>query len=255
MAELAARGVTEITLLGQNVNAYGKDLGINEGFAALLEEIDKIEGIRWIRFMTSHPRDFSFSAVERMAGLKKLCTQFHLPVQAGSDRILQLMRRGYTVAQFVDLIKLVRSNIKDVTVTTDIICGFPTETEKEFEGTMRLVRSVCFDSAFMYYFSPRSGTDAAEMGGQLPLELRKRRLAELIEVQNGISLQISRGLIGRELEVLVDKPTARSDGHLTGKTSGGRAVDFKGAAQLVGSYQKVIVEKARNWTLSGKLSV
>jgi tRNA-2-methylthio-N6-dimethylallyladenosine synthase len=163
--ELARRGVKEITLLGQNVNAYGKDLGMKEGFAELLEEIETIDGIHWVRFMTSHPRDFSAAAIERISRLGKVCEQYHLPVQAGSDRILTMMKRGYTRAHYLDLVAKVRSCVPDVSLSTDIICGFPGETEEEFGETLALIRQVRYESAFMYYYSPREGTAAASIAG------------------------------------------------------------------------------------------
>ncbi len=251
--ELAQKGVTEITLLGQNVNAYGRDLGMQEGFACLLEEVEKIDGIRWVRFMTSHPRDFSNEAIERIAALSKVCEQYHLPVQAGSNRVLKAMKRGYTREKYLDLIAQVRRNIKDVSLSTDIICGFPGETEEDFEQTMALVRNVRYESAFMYYYSPRQGTEAANLGNQIPEKERKERLARLIELQNNIALEESQKQLHREVEVLVDSISSKRETHVAGKTRSGRVVDFPGNKSLIGSYVKVRIEKARIWTLSGKL--
>lgn len=251
ITELAGRGVKEITLLGQNVNAYGKDLGIKEGFATLLERIEKIDGISWVRFMTSHPRDFSLETVKRMAQLKKVCEQYHLPVQAGSNRILAEMKRGYTREHYLELIAQVRENIQDVSLSTDIICGFPGETEAEFNDTLDLIKQVRYETAFMYYYSPREGTAAATMPGQIDEEIRKARLAKLIEVQNGIGLEESLKLVGQTFEVLVESEAARHEGHLVGKTRTGRSVDFPGSRDLIGSFVEVTVKKARNWTLSG----
>lgn len=251
ITELAGRGVKEITLLGQNVNAYGKDLGIKEGFATLLERIEKIDGINWVRFMTSHPRDFSLETVKRMAQLKKVCEQYHLPVQAGSNRILTEMKRGYTREHYLELIAQVRENIQSVSLSTDIICGFPGETEAEFNDTLDLIKQVRYETAFMYYYSPREGTAAATMPGQIDEEIRKARLAKLIEVQNGIGLEESLKLVGQTLEVLVESEAARNVGHLVGKTRTGRSVDFAGSRDLIGSFVDVTIQKARNWTLSG----
>jgi len=251
ITELAGRGVKEITLLGQNVNAYGKDLGIKEGFATLLERIEKIDGISWVRFMTSHPRDFSLETVKRMAQLKKVCEQYHLPVQAGSNRILAEMKRGYTREHYLELIAQVRENIQSVSLSTDIICGFPGETEAEFNDTLDLIKQVRYETAFMYYYSPREGTAAATMPGQIDEEIRKARLAKLIEVQNGIGLEESLKLVGQTLEVLVESEAARNVGHLVGKTRTGRSVDFAGSRDLIGSFVDVTIQKARNWTLSG----
>jgi tRNA-2-methylthio-N6-dimethylallyladenosine synthase len=252
--DLAAKGVQEITVLGQNVNAYGKDIGVTDGFPRLLEALQDIDGVRWIRFITSHPRDFDPETVKRLARLSKVCEQFHLPVQAGSNRILAAMRRGYTRERFFALVDLIRAEIPGVCLTTDLICGFPGETDAEFEETIDLVRRVRFESAYMYYFSPRPGTDAATMPGQLPEAVRKGRLARLIEVQNDIALTESQRLIGQRFEVLVEARSTRSPGHLVGKTRTGRAVDFAGNPDLIGRFVGVTIERARAWTLSGTLA-
>lgn len=253
VADLVARGVIEITLLGQNVNAYGRDLGLTEGFVTLLERLQELSGLRWIRFLTSHPRDFTPAAVERLARLDKVCEQFHLPVQAGSDRILALMNRGYTRSHYLDLVRRVRAAIPGACVTTDLICGFPSETETEFEETLALVREVRFESAYMYYFSPRPGTRAASLPGLLPEEERKHRLARLIELQNRISWEESQKLVGRTLPVLFEGHSERTPGHLLGKTRTGRAVDCAAPPALIGTIQLVRIERARAWTLSGTL--
>ncbi len=252
--ELAERGVSEITLLGQNVNVYGRDLGMPEGFATLLEEVEKIAGIRWIRFMTSHPRDFSREAVERIACLSKVCEQYHLPVQAGSNKILKAMKRGYNREKYLELIDHVRQNVEGVSLSTDIICGFPGESEEDFQQTLELVKKIRYESAFMYFYSPRTGTAAAALADQIPEHLRKERLARLIEIQNNISLEESQKLLHRDFEVLVDGVSPRSEDHLSGKTRTGRTVDFAGSKSLIGSYVKVRIEKARIWTLSGTIA-
>lgn len=254
ITDLAAQGVQEITVLGQNVNAYGRDLGLHEGFAQLLEAIEQIEGIRWVRFMTSHPRDFSEESIKRISALSKVCEQYHLPVQAGSDKILKLMKRGYSRASYLELIAKVRHYVPEVSLSTDIICGFPGETEADFNETIDLIKQIRYESAFMYFYSPREGTQAATMTELLPEESRKARLAKLIEVQTEISLVESQKLIGRELEVLIESAASRNQGHLVGKTRSGRSVDFAGDPALIGSFAKVKIIKARNWTLSGKLS-
>jgi tRNA-2-methylthio-N6-dimethylallyladenosine synthase len=253
VADLVARGVIEITLLGQNVNAYGRDLGLTEGFVALLERLQGVPGLRWIRFLTSHPRDFTPAAVDRLARLDKVCEQFHLPVQAGSDRILALMNRGYTRDRYLDLVRRVRAAIPGACVTTDLICGFPSETEAEFEETLALVREVRFESAYMYYFSPRPGTRAASLPGLLPEEERKHRLARLIELQNRISWEESQKLVGRTLPVLFEGHSERTPGHLLGKTRTGRAVDCAAPPTLIGTIHPVRIDRARAWTLSGTL--
>lgn len=251
--ELVGKGVKEVMLLGQNVNAYGKDLGMNEGFAALLEEVDKIEGLKWIRFLTSHPRDFTPEAIMRISKLKKVCDQYHLPFQAGSNRVLALMGRGYTKEKYLELIDNVRKYVPNVSLSTDIICGFPGETEAEFEETLEMVKKVRYESAYMYYYSPRPGTKAASMPEQLSDEVKKARLARLIEVQTEISKEESLKLIGKTFEVLVESVSVKDDSFVVGKTSSGRAVDFKGSKDLIGTFVNVEIEQARNWTLSGKM--
>ncbi len=250
---LAHQGVKEITVLGQNVNAFGRDLGLKEGFAQLLEAIEKIEGIRWVRFMTSHPRDFSDEAIKRISALSKVCEQYHLPVQAGSDRILALMKRGYNRARYLELVNKVRECVPEASLSTDIICGFPGESEADFNETLELIKQVRYDAAFMYFYSPREGTAAASMPDQIPENIRKARLAKLIEIQMDISLARSRKLVGQDLEVLIESAASRNAGHLVGKTRGGRSVDFVGPASLIGTFARIRIEKARNWTLSGVL--
>ncbi len=253
VAGLVARGVIEVTLLGQNVNAYGRDLGLTEGFVSLLERLQDLPGLRWIRFLTSHPRDFTPAAVERLARLDKVCEQFHLPVQAGSDRILALMNRGYTRDQYLDLIRRIRASVPGASLTTDLICGFPSETEADFEETLALVREVRFESAYMYFFSPRPGTRAATLPGLLPEEERKHRLARLIELQNRISWEESQKLVGRSFPVLFEGRSERTPGHLLGKTRTGRAVDCAAPPALIGTIRPVRIDRARAWTLSGTL--
>jgi tRNA-2-methylthio-N6-dimethylallyladenosine synthase len=250
--DLAGLGVTEITLLGQNVNAYGRDTGLEEGFTQLLEMIEEIDGIRWVRFMTSHPRDFSLAAIKRIAKLGKVCEQYHLPVQSGSNHVLELMKRGYSREKYLALVDSVREHISNACLSTDIICGFPGESENDFNDTLELVKKVRYESAFMYYYSPRPGTEAATMTDQLSEEEKKDRLARLIEVQNRISLEESRNLVGHDYDVLVESAAARHD-DLVGKTRSGRSVNFPGDTSLIGSYVRVRIEQARNWTLSGRL--
>lgn len=253
ISDLAASGVTEITLLGQNVNAYGRDIGLEEGFTQLLEMIEEIDGIRWVRFMTSHPRDFSLAAIKRIARLRKVCEQYHLPVQSGSNHVLELMKRGYSREKYLALVDAVREHISNACLSTDIICGFPGESAEDFNDTLELVAKVRYESAFMYYYSPRPGTEAAKMADQLSEEEKKDRLARLIELQNSISLEESRKLVGRDYEVLVESAAARDKNDLVGKIRSGRSVNFSGDKSLIGRYVRVRIEQARNWTLSGKL--
>jgi tRNA-2-methylthio-N6-dimethylallyladenosine synthase len=250
---LVQKGVTEITLLGQNVIAYGRDIGIREGFAHLVEKLNDIENLKWIRFLTSHPRDFSKETIERLSHLEKVCEAFHLPFQAGSNRVLKAMNRGYTRENYFELIDTVKRFFPVSTVTTDVICGFPSETEDEFDQTLDLIRQVRFDSAFMYFYSPRSGTPAESMKGNLPEDVRKERLTRLIDLQNRISMEISASCKGKTFEVLVEGDSRQAKGQLIGKCRGGRSIDFDGTSDLIGSYVKVRVDRSRLWTLSGSI--
>lgn len=249
--DLAKQGVKEITLLGQNVNAYGKDLGLEEGFATLLSEIEHIDGIEWVRFMTSHPRDFSSEAIHRISKLSKVCEHFHLPVQAGSNTVLKNMKRGYTRERYKAMVKHLRREIPDAAVTTDIICGFPGESEEDFNDTLNLVKDMRYDTAFMYYYSPREDTEAQSLDLQVPKLVRKERLTRLIELQNGISVEISQTLVGKTFQVLVEGVSNRDKTRIFGKTRTSRTVDFPGDKDLIGRFVDVKITEARNWTLSG----
>lgn len=252
--DLAKQGVKEITLLGQNVNAYGKDLGLDEGFATLLSEIDHVDGIEWVRFMTSHPRDFSNEAIHRISKLSKVCEHFHLPVQAGSNAVLKNMKRGYTRERYKAMVKHLRREIPHAAVTTDIICGFPGESEEDFNDTLTLVKDMRYDTAFMYYYSPREGTEAQSLVPQVPELVRKERLSRLIDLQNSISIEISQTLVGKIFRVLVEAVSNRDEARVYGKTRTGRTVDFAGSKDLIGTFVDVKITEARNWTLSGVIT-
>lgn len=250
---LVERGVVEITLLGQNVNAYGKDLNIQNGFIKLLEKLENIEKLQWIRFITSHPRDFSKEMITQIANLSKVCEHFHLPAQSGSNRILKLMNRGYTREQYLDMVYFIREKIPNATITTDLICGFPTETEEEFEETLDLIQKARFEAAYTYYFSPRPNTLAEKMDGQIPLHIRKERLQRLIDLHNKIAIEESQKLVGKKLQVLFEGISTRNKNQILGKTRSSRVVDCPGSNELIGKFGYVIVKQARNWTLSGEL--
>ncbi|MDI6825350.1 MAG: tRNA (N6-isopentenyl adenosine(37)-C2)-methylthiotransferase MiaB [Bacillota bacterium] len=252
-AEEAVRdGYREIFLLGQNVNAYGCDLPGAPDFADLLRRLDGIAGLDRLRYTTSHPRDFTDAMIEAVAECPTVCEHFHLPVQAGSDRILALMNRGYTRDQYLDLLRRIRARVPDCSVTTDIIVGFPGETDEEFADTLDLVRKAQFDAAFTFMFSPRRGTPAASLPGQLPVAEKKRRLQELNRLQNSISLEKNRQLLGAEVEVLVEGISERDPGQLTGRTRTGKVTIFPGPAGWAGKVVVVRVEKALTWTLHGR---
>ncbi|MCR4440878.1 MAG: tRNA (N6-isopentenyl adenosine(37)-C2)-methylthiotransferase MiaB [Peptococcaceae bacterium] len=246
-------GAVEVMLLGQNVNSYGKDLRPPMTFARLLEEIDGIEGLRRIRYMTSHPRDFSDRLLETIARSKKVCRHFHLPVQAGSNRILRLMNRGYTREEYLILLEKVRRLFPEAAVTTDIIVSFPGETEEDFACTLDLVERARFDSAFTFMFSPRRGTPAAVMEGQLSQAVKKDRLQRLMKLQNKISLEINQSLKGKVLEVLVEGRSKTASNILTGRTDGNKTVLFSGPEELAGQIVKVKITSPQTWVLKGRL--
>lgn len=252
--ELGEKGYKEVTLLGQNVNSYGKDLGENYTFADLLRDLDDVPGIERIRYMTSHPRDFSDRLIEVIAGSRKVCEHFHLPIQAGSDEILRRMNRGYTRETYLELIGKIRRAVPGASITTDIIVGFPGEEEGHFQETLDLVRAAQFDAAFTFIFSPRAGTPAAKMTGQVPYAVKKERLARLMEIQNEISLQKNLALVGQTVEVLVEGRSPKNPERLTGRTRTNKIVLFAGPEELVGQLVPVEIVRAKTWTLDGQVA-
>ncbi|NLM97249.1 MAG: tRNA (N6-isopentenyl adenosine(37)-C2)-methylthiotransferase MiaB, partial [Halanaerobiaceae bacterium] len=202
--KLVSEGVKEITLLGQNVNSYGKDLPEDVDFADLLIELDKIKELSRLRYMTSHPRDFSLKLLEAIKNSRSVCEHFHLPIQSGSNSILKKMNRGYTREKYLELISAIRKEVPDSSITTDIIVGFPGETEKEFEETLGLIKEIRFDSAFTFIYSKRTGTPASTMEEQVPEDIKSRRLKELMDIQNQISLEKNQEELGKTLEVLIE---------------------------------------------------
>lgn len=251
---LVADGVLEVMLLGQNVNSYGKDLEGDINFARLLEMVNAIEGLRRVRYMTSHPRDFTLELVQTLSRLDKVCEHVHLPVQAGSNRILQLMNRGYTREAYMALVDNLRQYIPGVSITTDIIVGFPGETEEDFADTLDLVERVQFDNAFTFMFSPRTGTVAATLPGQLPLEVKKERLHRLMDLQYRISRTKNEGLVGQEVEVLVEGPSENDPTKLCGRTRTNKLVIFPGPEDLIGKLVPVKVTLAQTWLLKGEVA-
>lgn len=244
---LARGGTREVTLLGQTVNSYGKNLA--EGrvpFATLLERIDAIPGIRRIRFTSPYPRDFSDDLIQAIGRLPKVCEHVHLPLQAGDDELLGRMRRGYTVSDFLRIVDKLREQVPGIAITTDILVGFPGETEAQFRNTLRVVERVRFDGAFMFAYSVRPGTRAAEMPDQVPREVKVARLNEVIALQNSITLQINQAHVGSEVEVLVEGRSERDRTRLAGYTRTFKMVHLpapagKDAERLVGRLVKVRV--------------
>ncbi|MHB1125504.1 MAG: tRNA (N6-isopentenyl adenosine(37)-C2)-methylthiotransferase MiaB [Bacillota bacterium] len=252
--ELAGEGYMEVMLLGQNVNSYGKDLEGHIDFASLLLQASEVEGIRRIRFMTSHPKDFSGRLIEAIATNKNICNQVHLPIQAGSNAVLKRMNRGYTRETYLELVDKLREQVPDVTLTTDLIVGFPGETDQDFEETLDLLKRVGFDNAYTFIYSPRTGTPACQLPDQLPLDAKKARLQELMQVQNAISLEINQQMIGKTEEVLVEGRSKGDPDKLSGRTEGNKIVVFAGHEDLVGKLIDVKIEDAHTWNLVARIA-
>ncbi len=244
-------GAKEITLLGQNVNSYGKDLACGMDFADLLEAIARIPGDFLIRFMTSHPRDASAKLFDTMAKNDKIAKQLHLPFQSGSSRVLKAMNRHYDRETYLEKVLYAKKVMPDLVLTSDVIVGFPGETEAEFEETISLIQQVHYDSLFTFIFSPRPGTPAASMEDPTPREEKNRRFDKLCAVQNAISEQIHTSYVGKQLRCLVD---GMDRDQLTARTEGGRLVRFAGDASLIGTYQDITITGATTWSLTGQLA-
>ena len=253
--QLAAEGYKEITLLGQTVDAYGKDLGDGTSLASLLWRLNEIPGIERLRFTTSHPKDITDDLIIAMRDAEKVCEWLHLPVQSGNNRILKLMGRRYTREQYLALVEKLRSHIPDLTLTTDIIVGFPGETDEEFEDTVSLVEEVQFDGAFTFIYSPRPGTGAPNLPDPIPEEVKRERLQRLIDVQNAITAQRNKALVGTVQEVLVEGKSEKDPSRLTGRTRGNKIVVFHGGDELIGRVVPVRITEARTWTLVGDVEV
>ena len=248
--DLLAHGIRDITLLGQNVNSYGKDLGLGVDFADLLARITALPGDFWLRFMTSHPKDATKKLFDTMAASPKIAKQFHLPVQSGNDRVLKEMNRRYTRAQYLSLVDYGRQVMPELVLTSDIIVGFPGETEAEFEDTLSLIEQVRYDALFTFIYSPRKGTPAAAMPDPVSRQEKNRWFDRLVAAQNRISEEIHRSYEGRTLRVLVD---GTEDGLLTARTEGGRLVRFSGDEGLVGQFVLVEITGHNTWSLTGRL--
>ena len=251
--QLVEQGYKEITLLGQNVNSYGKTLEHPITFAQLLRQIDAIPGDFRIRFMTSHPKDATKELFDVMAASKKICHHLHLPVQCGSDRILQTMNRRYTVEQYLKLIDYARSVMPDISFTTDIIVGFPGETLEDFQGTLDLLKKVRYDSLFSFIYSKRVGTKAATMPDDTPHSVKSDRLQQLLALQRIIGEEVLQEYVGKTLRILVDGTGKSGEGYLTGRTDQFLIVDFPGDRSLIGQFVTVKITKALNWALLGEL--
>ncbi len=250
---LVDSGCREVTLLGQNVNSYGKEFSPAYDFADLLHQVDQIASLLRIRFITSHPKDLSDKLIETVAKGEKLCEHFHLPIQSGSNFILERMNRKYTREYYLSRVQKIRELIPQASVTTDIIVGFPGETEEDFEQTLAMMKQAHYGQAFTFMYSKRSGTLAAKMEDQIPLDAKKRRLQKLMSVQNYESLECRQHMIGKMVEVLVEGPSKTNTERLTGRTRGNELVVFNGNLETIGSLVQVRINEAGSWTLIGEV--
>ena len=250
--ELVADGVTEVMLLGQNVNSYGKTLENPITFAQLLQQVEEIEGLKRIRFMTSHPKDLSDELIETMAKSKKVCHHLHLPMQSGSSRILKIMNRRYDKEKYLELVQKIRTAIPDISLTTDIIVGFPGETEEDFRDTLDVVDKCDFDTAFTFIYSKRSGTPAAKMENQIPEDVVKNRFDRLLSLVQEKGRQASSRFQGTVQEILVEEES-KEKGIYTGRTEYNLLVHFPGCRDLLGKYVKVRLDTCKGFYYFGTL--
>ena len=246
-------GYKEITLLGQNVNSYGNDVpDENVNFANLLREVAKIDGKFRIRFMTSHPKDLTEEVVKAIRDNDKICNNIHLPIQAGSNSVLKNMNRRYTREHYLGLIDMIRRYLPDCGITTDIMVGFPYETEEDFLDTMDIVEKVRFSTAFTFIYSVRKGTKAAEMP-QIPYEIKQNRIKRLIARQNEITEEISKDYVGNVYEILVEGMQEKKNGYVVGRTESGRLVSAKGDESMIGEFKNVKITAVKNAQLLGEI--
>ena len=250
--QLAGKRTLEVTLLGQNVNAYGKTLPHPIDFAELLEQIQGINGIERIRFMTSHPADLSEKLINAMANLSKVCNHIHLPVQSGSNRVLEMMNRKYSRETYLNKIALLKESIPDIAITTDIIVGFPGEENADFHDTLQMVDEVQFDAAFTFLYSVRTGTPAADMSNQVPDEEKMNRFNRLVDSVNACAYLKNKQLMGKTLPVLVEGPSKNNPHRLSGRTEGHKLVHFDGHSDLIGSIVPVTIIDAKTFSLLGE---
>ena len=255
ITRLVEDGVKEVMLLGQNVNSYGKNLEQPVTFAELLRRVEKIEGLQRIRFMTSHPKDLSDELIEVMGSSKKICRQLHLPLQSGSTRLLEMMNRHYTKEDYLLLVEKIRKAVPDITLSTDIIVGFPGETEEDFKETLEVVEKVRYDSAFTFIYSKRTGTPAAALENQVPEEVSKERFDRLLSLVQQISAEKNGDLVGKTAEVLVEEQNKQNPELMTGRTSGNHVVHFPGNCSLIGELINVRLEEGKGFYFLGSRQV
>lgn len=250
---LVTKKYKELLLLGQNVNSYGNDFDNGDNFAKLLTELCKIEGEFIIRFVSPHPRDFTDEVIDVIANNPKIARSIHLPLQSGSSEILKAMNRGYTKEEYIALAEKIKERIPDVALTTDIIVGFPGETEENFLDTLDVVSKVKYDNAFMFMYSIRTGTKAATMQNQVEEEVKKERLQRLISLQNDIAKELSKDYFGKTLRVLVEGPSKKNENVMSARTSSNKTVLFEGSKDLEGQFVDVEIYDTKTWTIYGKL--
>lgn len=252
--QLASQGYKEITLLGQNVNSYGLDLHDGTDFSSLIEAVDRVDGIERVRYMTSHPKDMTQAMIDAIGCSSKVVNHMHLPIQCGSDALLKKMNRGYTREHYLELVRYARQTIPDLVLTTDIIVGFPGETEEMFLDTLSLLREVRFDMAYTFIYSRRTGTPAATMPNQISKEEKSRRLRRLMDVQNEISLALNRAMERNTYDVIVEGPTKNDAAHWFGRTTGNKMVIWEDdGSTAIGDTVRVVVDKGQTWVLKGHI--
>ncbi|MDD6916457.1 MAG: tRNA (N6-isopentenyl adenosine(37)-C2)-methylthiotransferase MiaB, partial [Eubacteriales bacterium] len=250
---VASEGYKEVMLLGQNVNSYGNDTDGEITFAQLLKEVCTVDGIERVRFMTSHPKDISDELIEVMASEDKICKQLHLPIQCGSDRVLKLMNRKYTKEKYLQTVKKVRDAMPNIVLTTDIIVGFPGETNEDFEETLNVLKEVEYDTIFSFIYSKRVGTPAAEMPDVLTDEEKHKNFDRMLAVQNEISKRKNDAYLNTVQKVLVESHSKTNDSTMTGRTDGGKVVNFVGGDELIGEMVDVKITSAQTWSLFGEI--
>jgi len=252
--KLGTQGFKEITLLGQNVNSYGQDLKNGTDFSTLIRRIEDIEGIERVRYMTSHPKDMTFAMIDAMAESKKIVNHMHLPIQSGSDELLKRMNRGYTTDHYLELVEYARKRIPDLVLTTDIIVGFPGETEEMFEETLHFLEKTQYDMAYTFIYSPRTGTPAAKMPDQIPQDVKSLRLRKLMDMQNKISLSYNKKMENKIYSVIVEGPTKNDENHWFGRTTGNKMIIWENDNTVaVGDTVPVVVDKGQTWVLKGHI--
>ena len=250
---LVQDGVKEIMLLGQNVNSYGKGLKEKTTFADLIRELNGIEGLERIRYMTSHPKDFSDEIIDAIVASPKVCRHFHLPFQAGSDQILKEMNRHYQRSYYLELMKKIKERFPGSVLTTDIIVGFPGETEEDFEDTLDILKQVEFDNAYTFLYSPRKGTPAAKSEEQISDDVKRERLTRLMDFQNTVSLKKNQAMLGKEYLLLGEGKSKNNNAMQSGRTEGNKLVHFSSEEDYTGKFVKVIIEEAHTWSLKGRI--